>query len=173
MQSRKDFDKIVHWSQLQAPDGPGYADSDERFSLGAAFGRHFGFARLGIHHEWLPPGRRTSRPHAEATEDEFIYVIAGHPTAWIDGHAHRLKPGDGVGFKAGDGVAHTFINETDEPVELLVVGDTSRADNRLHYPLHPEYTAGLGDKQWQDCPKRELGPHTGEAISRKKDDECP
>ena len=84
----------------------------------------------------------------------------------------RDRPGDGVGFKAGDGVAHTFINETDEPVELLVVGDASRADNRLHYPLHPEYTAGLGDKQWQDCPKRELGPHTGEAISRKKDDEC-
>ena len=163
MQSRKDFDKIAHWSELQAPDGPGYPDSDERFSLGAAFGRHFGFARLGIHHEWLPPGRRTSRPHAEATEDEFIYVIAGHPTAWIDGHAHRLKPGDGVGFKAGDGVAHTFINETAEPVELLVVGDASRSDNRLHYPLHPEYTAGLGDKQWQDCPRRKLGPHAGEA----------
>lgn len=163
MQSRKDFDKIAHWSQLQAPDGPGYPDSDERFSLGAAFGRHFGFARLGIHHEWLPPGRRTSRPHAEATEDEFVYVIAGHPTAWIDGHAYRLKPGDGVGFKAGDGVAHTFINETAEPVELLVVGDASRSDNRLHYPLHPEYTAGLGDKQWQDYPERELGPHAGEA----------
>ncbi|MDR6179024.1 putative cupin superfamily protein [Pseudomonas sp. SORGH_AS 211] len=163
MQSRKDLDKIVHWTQLQAPDGPGYPDSDERFSLGAAFGRHFGFARLGIHHEWLPPGRRTSRPHAEATEDEFIYVIAGHPTAWIDGHAHRLKPGDGVGFKAGDGVAHTFINETDEPVELLVVGDAGRTGNRLHYPLHPEYTAGLGDRQWRDCPRRELGPHSGEA----------
>lgn len=163
MQSRKDFDKIAHWSQLQAPDGPGYPDSDERFSLGAAFGRHFGFARLGIHHEWLPPGRRTSRPHAEATEDEFIYVIAGHPTAWIDGHAHRLKPGDGVGFKAGDGVAHTFINETTEPVELLVVGDAGRTGNRLHYPLHPEYTAGLGDRQWRDYPERELGPHPGEA----------
>ncbi|MDK8263107.1 MULTISPECIES: cupin domain-containing protein [Pseudomonas] len=173
MQSRKDFDKIAHWSQLQAPDGPGYPDSDERFSLGAAFGRHFGFARLGIHHEWLPPGRRTSRPHAEATEDEFVYVIAGHPTAWIDGHAHRLKPGDGVGFKAGDGVAHTFINETTEPVELLVVGDTNRADNRLHYPLHPEYTAGLGDRQWRECPQRELGPHAGEAMSPREDDECP
>ncbi|WP_295460839.1 cupin domain-containing protein [uncultured Pseudomonas sp.] len=163
MQSRKDFDKIVHWSRLQAPDSPGYPDSDERFSLGAAFGRHFGFARLGIHHELLPPGRRTSRPHAEATEDEFIYVIAGHPTAWIDGHAHRLGPGDGVGFKAGDGVAHTFINETDEPVELLVVGDTRRADNRLHYPLHPKFTASLGDRQWRDCPVRELGPHPGHA----------
>lgn len=173
MQSRKDFDKIIHWSSLQAPDGPGYADSDERFSLGAAFGRHFGFARLGIHHELLPPGRRTSRPHAEATEDEFIYVIAGHPTAWIDGHAHRLKPGDGVGFKAGDGVTHTFLNETTEPVELLVVGDTKRADNRLHYPLHAAFTASLGDKQWRDYPERALGPHPGVATSPAEDAGCP
>ena len=173
MQSRKDFDKIAHWSSLQALDGPGYPDSDERFSLGAAFGRHFGFARLGIHHELLPPGRRTSRPHAESTEDEFIYVITGHPTAWIDGHAHRLKPGDGVGFKAGDGVTHTFINETTEPVELLVVGDTSRADNRLHYPLHPAFTASLGDKQWRDYPARELGPHPGVATSPSEDAGCP
>ncbi|WP_145009114.1 cupin domain-containing protein [Pseudomonas oryzihabitans] len=173
MQSRKDFDKIIHWSSLQAPDEPGYPDSDERFSLGAAFGRHFGFARLGIHHELLPPGRRTSRPHAEATEDEFIYVIAGHPTAWIDGHAHRLKPGDGVGFKAGDGVTHTFLNESTEPVELLVVGDTHRADNRLHYPLHPDFTASLGDKQWFDYPERELGPHPGEATLPAEDEGCP
>ena len=38
--------------------------------IGAAFGRHFGFKALGIHHERLLPGRRTSYPHAESAEED-------------------------------------------------------------------------------------------------------
>ena len=74
-------------------------------SIGAPFARHFGLERLGIHHERLPPGRRTSYPHAESAEEEFVYVIEGTPDVWLDGRLHRLKPGDAVGFPAGTGLA--------------------------------------------------------------------
>ena len=111
-----------------------YPGSDELLSIGSPFGRVFGLTRLGIHHELLPPGRRTSYPHAEGTEEEFVYVIEGNPDAWIDGHLHQLVPGDGVGFPAGTGICHTFINNTDQNVRLLVVGESSRPDNRIFYP---------------------------------------
>src|SRR5476651_139707 len=125
-QERPDF--IKNYSKIQEPDNAHYADSDELLSIGSPFGRTFGFKRLGIHHELLKPGRRTSWPHAEKTEEEFVYVIEGTPDVWLDGYLHRLAPGDGVGFAVGTGLAHTFINNTESDVRLLVVGECSRAD---------------------------------------------
>lgn len=157
---------IVHWSEIENPDPWVYPGHDEAMTRNAPFGQHFGLTRLGIHHERLIPGARTSLPHAEKTEDEFIYVISGTPDVWLDGHLHRLKPGDGVGFKAGDGLAHSFINNTGTDVELLVVGDAARADNRIVYPLNPERRP-LRDDWWDDAPQRPLGPHDGLSDRRR------
>ena len=161
MSENKHSDIIKHFSEIQDPDNARYPGSDELLSQGARFGKTFGFKRLGINHELLKPGRRTSWPHAESTEEEFVYVIKGHPHAWIDGYLYELKPGDGVGFVPGTGICHTFINNTKEDVELLVVGDTNRDDNKCYYPLHPKRNAEIGDFLWKDAPKRELGPSDG------------
>ncbi|MFL9628066.1 cupin domain-containing protein [Aeromonas jandaei] len=152
---------IKHWRELQEPEPGSYPGSEERMSLGSALGRHFGFSRIGIHHEIVEPGHRTSWPHAEKTEDEFVHVLEGTPDVWLDGVLYRLQPGDSVGFKAGDGLAHTFINNTDEPVRLLCVGDRDRADNRIHYALRPAYNRQIGARHWDDVPERELGAHDG------------
>jgi uncharacterized cupin superfamily protein len=94
------------------------------------------------HHEIVEPGHHTSWPHAEKTEDEFVHVLEGTPDVWLDvwldGVLHRRQPGDSVGFKAGNGLAHTFITNTDQPVRLLCIGDTVREGNRIHYAVHPE-----------------------------------
>jgi uncharacterized cupin superfamily protein len=75
---------------------------DELLSVRAPFARRFALSRLGINHERLAPGRRTSYPHAESSEDEFVYVIDGTPDVWLDGNLYRLQPGDAVGFPAGN-----------------------------------------------------------------------
>jgi uncharacterized cupin superfamily protein len=129
-------------------------------SLGAAFGRHFGLERIGIHHERLPPGHRTSYPHAESAEEEFVFVIEGMPDAWIDGQLHRLRPGDAVGFPAGTGLCHTFINNTDADVRLLVVGERPKAENRIYYARNPDRRAARSD-WWDDVPARPMGDHDG------------
>lgn len=154
---------IKHYSEIQDADDAHYPGSSELLSIGSPFGKHFGFQRLGIHHELLLPGRRTSWPHAESSEEEFAYVIEGHPDAWIDGHLYQLKPGDGVGFPAGTGISHTFINNTREPVRLLVVGERSKPENKCYYPMHPDRNAEIAKKDflWKDVPKPELGPHDG------------
>lgn len=152
---------IRHYLDIQKTDDSHYPGSTELLSIGSPFGQTFGFQRLGIHHELLLPGRRTSWPHAESTEEEFVYVIEGSPDVWLDGTLHRLQAGDGVGFKPGDGLAHTFINNTDAPVRLLVVGDTNRADNQIHYPLHPKRNAEVGAMHWADAPERPLAGHDG------------
>jgi len=151
---------IKHYSELQQPAKAGYPGSDETFSLNSRFGTAFDFQNLGIHHEVLPPGARTSWPHAESDEEEFVYVIEGHPQAWIQGEIYDLKPGDGVGFKSGTGINHTFLNNTNEPVRLLVVGERKK-DSKTCYPFHPQRKEHIKENYWHDAPQLPMGPHAG------------
>ncbi len=157
--SRPDF--IKHYTEIQDEDNGTYPGSDELLSIGSAFGRLMGLTKLGIHHEFVPPGRRTSWPHAEKTEEEFVYVIEGHPDVWIDGELHRLNPGDGVSFPCGTGISHTFLNNTEADVRLLVIGETSKPDNQLYYPRNPTRKEQIGERWWSDVPERPMGDHDG------------
>ncbi len=151
---------ITNWTDIEKPDDSHYKDDDELLSIGAPLARHLGLTRIGIHHERLLPGRRTSFPHAESAEEEFVYVIEGTPDAWLDGTLHRLRPGDAVGFPAGTGLCHAFLNNTEEVVRLLVVGETPKAENRIYYPRNPERKPMRKD-WWDDVPQRPLGDHDG------------
>jgi uncharacterized cupin superfamily protein len=128
-------------------------------SIGAPLARHFGLTRLGIHHERLLPGRRTSYPHAESAEEEFVYVISGTPEVWLDGELYRLRPGDAVGFPAGTGICHTFLNNSPRQVHLLVVGEAPKPENRVFYPCNPEQVRR--QDWWTDPPARARGSHDG------------
>lgn len=151
---------IRHFRAIRNDDNVRFHDTDELRSIDSPFSRALGLIRLRIHHELLPPGRRTSLPHAESAEEEFVYAIEGIPDVWIDGELFRLAPGDGVGFPAGTGIAHSFLNNTDQPVRLLVVGEASKPENRIVYPVDPERCATREDS-WDDPPARPLGSHDG------------
>jgi uncharacterized cupin superfamily protein len=151
---------IAHWTDIETPDDSRYDHDDELMSIGAPFGRHFGLKRLGIHHERLPPGRRTSFPHAESAEEEFVYVIEGTPDVWLDGRLHRLRPGDGVGFPAGTGLSHIFFKKTESEVRLLVVGERANPAKPINYTKNPDRKP-LRKDWWHDVPERPLGKHDG------------
>lgn len=152
--------EIAHWTEIERPDGETFSGTDELRGIGAPLAAHFGLERIGTHHVRLSPGRRTSFPHAESAEEEFVYVLDGEPDVWLDGNLHRLKPGDSVGFPAGTGLAHSFLNNTETEVRLLVVGETTKAENRIVYPRNPERKP-MRDDWWDDAPERALGDHDG------------
>jgi ribosomal-protein-alanine N-acetyltransferase len=154
---------VGNYVDFLEPDDAHYPGSDEILSFGAPMGRLLGLKKVGIHIETLLPGRRTSWPHAESDEEEFAHVISGNPHVWIDGHLHALVPGDFVAFPAGTGIAHTFINDSDEAVVLLVGGEATKKGNQIHYPMNPERNAELAARgmHWTDAPVRPLGPHDG------------
>lgn len=125
--------------------------------------QEIGLRRLGIHHVILKPGERSSLPHAESLEEEFVYVLRGEPHAWIDGWIYGLKPGHACGFKAGTGIGHSFINNSKEDIELLVLGEKTKPENRCAYLVDPEEHQKLPIR-WDDCPRpwdKEMGPHSG------------
>jgi uncharacterized cupin superfamily protein len=166
-QGRPDF--IKHYTEIQDPDQCHYLGSDELLSIGSPFSKAFGLAAIGVHHELLPAGRRTSFPHAESAEEEFVYVIEGMPLVWIDGVVHQLRPGDGVGFRSGTGIAHTFINNTVFDVRLLVVGEANKSENRVIYPVNQELHEQKKSVWWENAPQRDLGPHDGRPSTLSKE----
>lgn len=154
---------IKHYTELQEPDNSHYHGGDELLSIGSPLGKTLGLKKLGIHHELLKPGRRTSWPHAESAEEEFVFVIEGTPDVWIDGHLYPLQPGDAVAFPVPTGISHTVINSSSEDVRLLVVGEVSKSENKVFYPLHPTRNELIKQKGtfWKNHPSNSLGSHDG------------
>jgi uncharacterized cupin superfamily protein/GNAT superfamily N-acetyltransferase len=122
--------------------------------------RQVGFSRIAPHHVILPKGCRTSSPHAESLEEEFVYVIKGRPHLWLNGFMYQLEAGHAVGFAAGTGIAHTFINNTESDIELLVAGERTKKENLCSFPVNPELEKD-SSIWWSKPPEHELGPHSG------------
>jgi len=158
--TRPDF--IAHWTTLEDSVPHQYRGDDEQMGFDAPLGEKLGLTRIGIHHVRLLPGRRTSYPHAESAEEEFAFVVAGKPDAWIDGVLYPLEPGDSVGLPAGTGITHTFLNNTNEEVRLIVVGEKPKDENRIRYPKNEAHERTRPDR-WIYPTKRTLGPHDGPA----------
>lgn len=93
-----------------------------------ALGDVFGLANFGVNLTRLAPNAVSSLRHAHSRQDEFIYVLQGHPTLHTDHGRTLLGPGDCAGFKAGSGDAHCLRNETEETVVYLEVGDRTPGD---------------------------------------------
>lgn len=155
-------------SASDVPEETGrYPQSDEALSRGRAIGKTAGLMRIGLHLERIEPGHRLSYPHAEESEEEFVYVIEGAVDAWIDGHLHPMTAGDLAAFPAGTGICHTFINNSDADCLLLAGGQASTRDNRIYYPLNPEREPQIPWSQWwHDIPLRPQGPHNGKPYKR-------
>ncbi|MDO9182438.1 MAG: cupin domain-containing protein [Bacteriovorax sp.] len=161
---------IANYKDLMTEDNSTYPDSDELLAIGAPVGKKLGLTKIGVHIETIPPGRRTSWPHAESLEEEFAHVIKGRPHVWIDGYLHELSPGDFVAFPAGTGIAHTFINNSHEDCILLVGGEVSKPDNKIFYPLNRERNLAmqLEGSFWENHPIHEIGPHDGLPDAQRK-----
>jgi uncharacterized cupin superfamily protein len=139
-----------------------YPNSDEYTGHQRSVGRVAGLQKIGVNLIRLMPGERSSWPHAEEKEEEFVYVLAGEVDAWIDGVVHAMRPGEFAAFPAGTGICHCFINNSKHEVQLLVGGEASKRDNRVYYPLHPQRRNDLPSSEWwEDVPKHRSGPHDG------------
>jgi uncharacterized cupin superfamily protein len=147
-----------------------YPQSTESMGPVRRLGKEAGLVRLGINIQRLPPGTRSSWPHAEENEEEFVYIIQGEVDAWIDGHVFKMTSGDLAAFPAGTGISHCFINNGKQTALLLVGGEAPKPGSRILYPVNPSRRQDMPPQfWWDDAPTRELGPHDGkpDALSER------
>jgi uncharacterized cupin superfamily protein/RimJ/RimL family protein N-acetyltransferase len=168
-----EFDQYVgHYSKYQETSNSLAISQNFVRVVDSDIGRNVGFNRIAVHQIVLPPGCRTSSPHAESHEEEFVFVLKGQPHLWLNGYIHDLKEGFAVGFPAGTGVAHTFINNTNSDIHLLVAGEKTKKENRCSFPINPELRES-SDIWWENPPKQECGPHNGLPGAIKDSERAP
>jgi len=96
-------------------------------------GDYFGLENFGVNLTRLSPGAMSALKHQHTKQDEFIYVISGTPTL-INGDAEYLMtPGQCFGFRCNNGVAHHIVNNSENEVVYLEVGDRTPGDE-VQYP---------------------------------------
>jgi uncharacterized cupin superfamily protein len=88
----------------------------------------FGLANFGVNLTRLAPGAVSSLRHAHTKQDEFVYILEGTPTLLTDEGRTPLSPGMCAGFKAGTGNGHCLVNESNEDVVYLEIGDRTPGD---------------------------------------------
>lgn len=112
-----------------------------------ALGDVFGLSQFGVNLTRLAPNAVSALRHAHTRQDEFIYILSGHPTLETDEGRTLLAPGMCAGFKAGTGNAHRLVNESAEEVVYLEIGDRSPGDE-ASYP-DDDLKAELVEGRWR------------------------
>jgi uncharacterized cupin superfamily protein len=95
-------------------------------------GDPFGLKNFGVNLTTLLPGGMSALQHSHTVQDEFIFILQGTPTLVLGESRQLLSPGMVMGFVAG-GEAHQLLNESDEDVIYLEVGDRLPGDS-ASYP---------------------------------------
>jgi uncharacterized cupin superfamily protein len=110
-------------------------------------GDPFGLTNFGVNLTTLAPGAVSALRHAHSKQDELVYVLRGRPTLHTDEGLTKLAPGMCAGFKAGTGNGHRLVNDTNEDVVYLEVGDRTPGDEGT-YP-DDDLRAMLVEGKWQ------------------------
>lgn len=106
----------------------------------------FRLSNFGVNLTTLAPGGSSALRHAHTKQDEFVYIVSGTATLHTDEGRLTLTPGMCAGFKAGTGNAHRLLNETDDDVVYIEVGDRTPGDE-ASYP-DDDLKASLIDGRW-------------------------
>jgi mannose-6-phosphate isomerase-like protein (cupin superfamily) len=84
---------------------------------------------LSVIHERMPPGTAEERHYHQAAR-QFFFVLSGRARLEIAGT--RTPLGAQQGVEVPPGVPHQIFNESDQPVEFLVISQpTTRGDRVL------------------------------------------
>ena len=108
----------------------------------------FGLTNFGVNLTRLAPGAASALRHAHLRQDEFVYILEGHPLLLTDAGETPLSPGMCAGFKAGTGNAQCLVNRSAADVVYLEVGD--RTPNEVaSYPDDDMATTRDADGIWR------------------------
>ncbi|MGH2909853.1 MAG: cupin domain-containing protein [Solirubrobacteraceae bacterium] len=102
---------------------PTWTDRDDPGLAGrtARVGAQAGAERLGATVYEIAPGSAGSPLHAHHANEELIIVLDGQPVLRTEIGHRRLAAGEVVACPVGRPGAHQLINDSDEPLRVLVV----------------------------------------------------
>jgi uncharacterized cupin superfamily protein len=94
----------------------------------------FGAVATGMGVYEIAPGNASWPYHFEATEEEWLIVVAGELTLRTPDGETVLRAGDVACFPAGAGGAHAVRNHTDAPVRYAMPSTNAPLGGATVYP---------------------------------------
>jgi uncharacterized cupin superfamily protein len=137
--------KVFRAGDVPESNASGYPEEfreGQRKRYARRLGLHAGLTNYGVNFVRVLPGGQSSARHAHSKQDEFVYVIEGEFILVSDAGREIVKPGDCIGFPAGTGDGHHFLNLTQTDATFLVVGDRAAGDEVTYPDIDLELTVG-------------------------------
>ncbi|MFD2170474.1 cupin domain-containing protein [Tumebacillus lipolyticus] len=92
-----------------------------------------GSEKLYVNIDYVDPGAKSTKYHAHSTQEEFFLILKGSGILRMNDEEHPVQQGDFVAKPAGKGIAHQFINNGTEVLEILDCG-LQTPDDVATYP---------------------------------------
>jgi uncharacterized cupin superfamily protein len=110
-------------------DDPDFQSKMKTVFIGDAIGCEKLYANM----DYIKPGGKGSKYHSHSKQEEFFLIISGNGVLRIGGEELLIKTGDVISKPAGKNLAHQFINNSSELLQILDVG-TREKDDVTTYP---------------------------------------
>ncbi len=103
-------------------------------SLGAAGGSQ----KVYVNIDYVPPRAYSTKYHSHSQQEEFFIILSGTGTLRLQDKERDVKQGDFFAKPAGQNIAHTFYNSSDDTLVILDVG-TNEKEDTCYYPDEDVY----------------------------------
>ena len=96
-------------------------------------GDAIGSERIYINIDFVKPGGVSVKYHSHSKQEEFFMIMSGNGILRVNGEEIPIKTGDVFSKPGGKDIAHQFINNSSEILQILDVG-TRDTDDVATYP---------------------------------------
>lgn len=103
-------------------------------TLGAAAGSQ----KIYVNIDYVPPKGYSAKYHSHSQQEEFFLILSGTGILRINNEELPVKQGDFVAKPAGENIAHTFYNNSNDVLTVLDVGTVDKEDT-CYYPDEDVY----------------------------------
>ncbi|WP_312693751.1 cupin domain-containing protein [Caproiciproducens sp.] len=96
-------------------------------------GDAIGCDKFYVNMDFVKPGGKSTKYHFHSQQEEFFMIMSGSGLLRMNGEEVQIGKGDVISKPAGKEIAHQFINNGSEILQILDVG-TREANDIVTYP---------------------------------------
>lgn len=105
-------------------DDPSFETKLKSTLIGDAIGTE----KLYVNMDYVKPGGESTKYHSHSQQEEFFLIMNGTGILRLNGDSILVKQGDVISKPAGRDIAHQFINNSSEILQILDVGTREKND---------------------------------------------
>jgi uncharacterized cupin superfamily protein len=96
-------------------------------------GDAIGCEKIYVNIDYVKPGAESVKYHSHSKQEEFFLIISGKGLLRMNEEQMSIKAGDVISKPASKDIAHQFINNSSEILQILDIG-TREKDDIITYP---------------------------------------